>query len=395
MVAGLRCHRIRSAAIEQAFLAVPRELFLPGALAEGGLEAVYRDEAIVTKRTADGMPLSSSSQPSIMAKMLEMLDVHPGDRVLEIGAGTGYNAALLARLTTAAGQVTSIDIDEEIVRRARSALDASNTRARVVVGDGRAGYPPAAPFDRIIVTAAAREIPSAWFDQLAEGGRLVVPMDLRPSGGGMQAIPALERHGESLASVEMTWGQFMSLHSGDGDLPGPVPSLVASRSHERRHGNFVSLTGPGLARLPAIPARRLLAALLHDPGEPVRHGVTGVVYGEPAPLLVYLLLAIAPGRLVSLHDRHRLGMGLVDGRSHSVAIVSLRNPWSRLDPDLQRVRWRLDAYGGDAAAEQLEELIDEWQQLERDGRTDMQIRALRSGEHMRLGFVWSEPEPGT
>src|SRR4051794_16053500 len=85
---------IRSAAVRSAFLRVPRELFVPERLAEDGLDAVYRDEAIVTKTGPQGMPMSSSSQPSIMAEMLERLLVEPGMRVLEVGAGTGYNAAL-------------------------------------------------------------------------------------------------------------------------------------------------------------------------------------------------------------------------------------------------------------------------------------------------------------
>lgn len=386
---------LRSKAIEDAFRAVARERFVPEALADRGLKAVYRDESIVTKRTAQGMALSSSSQPAIMAKMLELLDVHPGDRVLEIGAGTGYNAALLEHLTTRTGRVTSIDIDAEIARHARRALSETGTRAKVIVGDGRAGHPAGAPFDRIIVTASAQKIPAAWFDQLADGGRLVVPMNLRPSGGGIQAIPALQREGQTLTSVETTWGWFMTLHGGDGGPTTREPSLNASHSHDSTHTGLASLTGPGIGPLSVSGARLLLSALLAEPGEPVRQGVTGFVDGEPASLLIYLLLSIAPRRLVSLHDRQRWGIGLVDGRTHSAGIVSLRNPWSRLDPDhpVRRARWRLDAYGGDAAAQQLEQLIDEWRQIERAGRTELKIIARRSADAMRPRFSWSEREP--
>jgi protein-L-isoaspartate(D-aspartate) O-methyltransferase len=81
---------------------------VPEALADRGLEAVYRDESIVTKRSAQGMAVSSSAQPAIMARMLELLEVQPGDRVLEIGAVTGYNAALFEHLTTRTGRMTSI-----------------------------------------------------------------------------------------------------------------------------------------------------------------------------------------------------------------------------------------------------------------------------------------------
>ncbi|MGH3624555.1 MAG: methyltransferase, FxLD system, partial [Sciscionella sp.] len=94
-----------------AFRTVPREVFLP----ELDVAEVYQDEALVTKRDASGQPISSSSQPSIMAMMLEQLDIQPGHRILEIGAGTGYNAALMAELTGDAERVVSVDIDADLV----------------------------------------------------------------------------------------------------------------------------------------------------------------------------------------------------------------------------------------------------------------------------------------
>src|SRR5262245_57665292 len=97
--------------VADALLAVPRHLFVPGA----ALSEAYRDDATVTKRDRDGVPVSSSSQPTIMAIMLDQLEVAPGHRVLEIGAGTGYNAALLAHLVGPAGAVVSVDIDAGVV----------------------------------------------------------------------------------------------------------------------------------------------------------------------------------------------------------------------------------------------------------------------------------------
>jgi protein-L-isoaspartate(D-aspartate) O-methyltransferase (PCMT) len=87
------------------------------------LETIYSGEAVITRRASDGIPISSSSMPEIMASMLQQLDVQPSHRVLEIGAGTGYNAALLAVLTGSDGEVTTIDIDEAIVREARERLN--------------------------------------------------------------------------------------------------------------------------------------------------------------------------------------------------------------------------------------------------------------------------------
>jgi protein-L-isoaspartate(D-aspartate) O-methyltransferase len=123
-----------------AFLAVPREVFLPETLARSGMGAVYQDDAIVTRRDPATMaPLSSSSQPAIMAIMLELLELRPGHRVLEIGAGTGYNAALLARLVDPDGLVVTLDIDPEIAEAAAGALRRFATGVHVVVGGGAGG----------------------------------------------------------------------------------------------------------------------------------------------------------------------------------------------------------------------------------------------------------------
>lgn len=274
--------------VEQAFRAVAREHFLPETLADGGLGAVYRDEAILTKRSAQGMPLSSSSQPAIMARMLELLDVQPGDRVLEIGAGTGYNAALLAHLVGPTGRVVSIDIDPDLVRKARRALREAGARAKIVAGDGREGYGAGAPFDRIIVTASAGEIPPPWLEQLREAGRLVLPLRLDPERGAIQVIPALERRDGSLRSVDLTWGGFMPLHGGDGGSQAPPSSLSAVHSSHGRHVALASLSGDGIGQLAAQAARRLLTSLLSTPDQPRRRGVTTLSSMQPPGLLLYL-----------------------------------------------------------------------------------------------------------
>ena len=154
--------------VEEAFEAVAREHFLPETIADGGLEAVYRDEAILTMRSAQGMPLSSSSQPAVMARMLELLDVQPGDRVLEIGAGTGYNAALLAHLAGPSGRVVSID--PELARKARRALRDAGAHARIVAGDGRDGYAAGAPFDPDHRDRLSWRVPRGLAGAAARGG---------------------------------------------------------------------------------------------------------------------------------------------------------------------------------------------------------------------------------
>jgi len=204
-----RC--IRSSAVEAAFRAVPRHLFVPGA----PLDDVYGDKAIPTKRSADGQFISSSSQPAIMALMLEQLGLVRGHRVLEIGAGTGYNAALMSHIVGPTGQVVTMDIDEDIVAAAREHLTAAGFNAvRVVCGDGGLGYPEAAPYDRVILTVGAWDITPAWREQVRPGGRLLLPLSIK----GPQMCVAFERADGHLESVSIEECGFMMLR---GAFAGP------------------------------------------------------------------------------------------------------------------------------------------------------------------------------
>ena len=168
-----------------AFAAVARESFVaagfqrrdgswarPGSA--GFLEAVYRDDVLITKVNG-GVPVSSSSQPSLMAIMLDALDVRPGDRVLEIGAGTGYNAALLAH-RLGDDCVTTVDLEPEITEAARRHLAAAGYHPAVVTGDGARGAPERAPFDRIIATCTLSSVPVAWLPQCRPGARILSPL---------------------------------------------------------------------------------------------------------------------------------------------------------------------------------------------------------------------------
>ncbi|MFF7983475.1 methyltransferase domain-containing protein [Streptomyces sp. NPDC007901] len=178
----------------EAFAAVPRHLFVPyyyvagergyerrwGESPDRGarerwLRGAYEDVPLAT-RLRDGELLSSSSQPSLMARMLVELRVAEGDRVLEVGAGTGYNAALLAHRLGDDGLVTTVDLDPEIAESARRHLAAAGYRPTVVTGDGARGVPERAPFDRIIATCALPGVPRAWVDQCAEGARILAPV---------------------------------------------------------------------------------------------------------------------------------------------------------------------------------------------------------------------------
>jgi protein-L-isoaspartate(D-aspartate) O-methyltransferase len=176
MVSELReSGSIGSDRVADAFRTVARHLFVPGV----SLEEAYANDAVRTKWDENGITISSVSAPWLQAMMLEQAQFAPGMRVLEIGSG-GYNAALIADLVGESGQVTTVDIDPEVTDRARSCLAAAGyQQVKVVLADAESGVPDRAPYDRIIVTAGAWDIPPAWCEQLAEGGRIVVPLRMR------------------------------------------------------------------------------------------------------------------------------------------------------------------------------------------------------------------------
>ncbi len=179
-----------------AFEETPRHVFVPVFEERDGttidsrhstwLDRVYTDDTLVIRHAAvpgaDGLawPISSSTMPSLMARMLGLLDVHDGHRVLEIGTGTGYNAALVCH-RLGDQDVTSIDIDAELVangsRTARERLASLGYRPHLSTGHGGHGVPERAPFDRIIATAAVPAVPAAWVEQLADDGLILT--DLR------------------------------------------------------------------------------------------------------------------------------------------------------------------------------------------------------------------------
>ena len=142
-------------AIEMAFRTIPREVFLP----DVPLERVYSGDAVITKQDEAGRPISSSSEVGIMIVMAHLLDVAPGQRILEIGAGTGYNAAVLAALVGERGAITTIDIDADIAALARQHLARAGVdRVAVITADGWEGRTDNAPYDRIEVTASVSEL---------------------------------------------------------------------------------------------------------------------------------------------------------------------------------------------------------------------------------------------
>ena len=200
----LRRRGIGDAAVLRALDEVPRERFVDGEQTE----AAYADQALPI---ACGQTIS---QPYVVAYMTEQLGVRPHHRVLEVGTGSGYQAAVLSRL---AREVVSIERYRTLASAARRRLAALGyENVEVVVGDGLSGVPARAPYDRIIVTAAAESVPQALLDQLAEDGVMVLP--LGPHGGSQQIIK-LTKSPTGLAREDLIGVRFVPL------LPGQAREL--------------------------------------------------------------------------------------------------------------------------------------------------------------------------
>ncbi|MFE9601452.1 methyltransferase, FxLD system [Streptomyces hokutonensis] len=201
----------RTPAVETALRTVPRHLFVPDA----PLADAYANAPVNIKYDTDGTSISCASQPAVVALMLDQLEALPGECILELGAGTGYNAALLAHLVGERGHVTTIDVDDDLVEGARAHLDAAGfTNVEALTRDGAVGHAEGAPYDRIIATVGAHGVPHAWLDQLAPGGRLVVPQRLK---GSVSRSIAYEQRDGRWTSVGSRMNTFMPLRRGIAD----------------------------------------------------------------------------------------------------------------------------------------------------------------------------------
>ncbi|MBV9026708.1 MAG: hypothetical protein JO362_23580 [Streptomycetaceae bacterium] len=233
---------LRTAAVVRAFATVPRHRCVTGfftglgkqgggsyvevpqqdAVPPGLLEAVYADHPLITHVSPDGRPTSSSSTPSLMARMLEAMCPEPGMNVLEIGAGTGYNAALLSILTAPHGTVTSVDTQPEVVAGALAALrrlDLDRPGISVRLADGWAGHPAETPYDRVIATVGVAGVSPRWVDQLAPNGLVVVPV----RHGGAHPVLAVNRAPDGeLMGRGVVWTDFIRAEGKLADAPWPL-----------------------------------------------------------------------------------------------------------------------------------------------------------------------------
>jgi protein-L-isoaspartate(D-aspartate) O-methyltransferase len=185
---------VRTEPVAAAIRSVPRHRFVPGM----SMSQAYADHAVAIK-TLDDEVVSSISQPGMIAQMLELLVPRRGDAVLEVGTGSGYNAALLAELVGRSGSVTTLELDAELAERAGAILDELGYGNVTVVAADASSYPlQPQHYDGVAITARSDDIAAAWWRTLRDGGRMVIPLRLESAG---EYAVGFERRGDALHSI--------------------------------------------------------------------------------------------------------------------------------------------------------------------------------------------------
>jgi protein-L-isoaspartate(D-aspartate) O-methyltransferase len=203
---------VRAPGVQEAFRHVHRHLFLPGV----PLERVYTDQAIPLKYDRNGFLISSCSQPTMIAIMLDQLRLKPGDNVLEIGTASGYNAALMQHIVGPQGHVTTVEIDRDLAEQAEKNLNrAKASDVRVVNADGAFGYLPRAAYDHIIATVGVWDLPPAWVRQLKDKGNLLVPFWV----DGMQVSACFRKQDDGTLLSQDNRGCAFVYMRGDEAVP--------------------------------------------------------------------------------------------------------------------------------------------------------------------------------
>lgn len=335
-----------SGELARAFATVPRETFIAEGFQrrDGGwvkpgdagfLDTVYTDDVLVTK-VAGQVPVSSSSQPSLMAIMLTALDVRPGLHVLEIGAGTGYNAALLAAL---GATVTSVDVQADVAERARDALGRAGVGGvRILQGDGYAGV-PGERFDRVIVTVGVAGLSPKWLDQLRGPGPVVVPVE--HAGTHPVLVATLESGATPTASALCASGFMSATGPLAADHPGSHPAPAAARTL----AEFTRAVGP---RWSTPLTARAYRDLWYAAGVWSRHATHAAVRGWEQSVLALLDPSRTSGAVI-LPDGTVLASGL-GGAYWAAQANQIVDRWESADRPPIRA-WRIGlSVGGDPQA---------------------------------------------
>jgi protein-L-isoaspartate(D-aspartate) O-methyltransferase len=345
---------IQSETVERAFRTVERHRLLetfhhrgaegwrtvehdPGHPQRGHLAIIYADTVLATRHIG-GRPASSTSQAALVARMLELLDLGEGMKVLEVGAGTGYNAALLAEIVGDQNLVVTVDVLEDVVDQTRRLLaGAGYPQIQVLLRDGFEGVPEQAPFDRIVATVGCSDLSPYWAEQLADHGAMLVPLE-HASG---HPLVLLQRDGAALH------GQ-MVVRTGFIPVRGPLHI-------EDQWEPGVAVTDPAEVAIEPDPRPRFTAGQPDDPMGP----------DDEDDFLLYL----------GLQDRRACrapeGPALSDGP----------DGWAALTPE--GIRWWKDA----SLAGELDRRYREWDALGRPAMGDYQISFVPIGTD-------GDPPPG-
>ncbi len=244
-----------SKATEEAYLETPRHLFVSRYRRVGSkdwqevseerlaehLPALYANGPVILVGDEDSEITSTVSQPSLVLRMLDMLQIEPGMKILEVGAGSGWSAALMGRLVGAAGHVFSIEIIPELAKGAASVLKKlGKSNVTVVEGDASVGYAAAAPFDRVVFTAGTYDLPRSFFEQTKEGGLLLVV--IKTEGGG-DCLFLLRKRGDRFESMESMQVAFVQM-TGQCQMDSLEPLYL------ERFPEWTSLKGNEVSRGP-------------------------------------------------------------------------------------------------------------------------------------------------
>lgn len=372
-------------AIEDAFRSIPRHLFLP----DMPPEDVYRDAAIPVKMASAGEAISSSSQPSLMASMLQQAELRPGQRILEIGTATGYNAALLAHIVGPGGEVVTIDIDQDLIDSAREHLQAAGyPNVKAICADGGYGYAEGGPFDRIILTVGASDIAPAWWDQLKPDGLLLIPLTIRGQFQRMIALRPRDGYLESVSAINCLFvglrGDYKQADRRQIQI-GPEPGIVLHAGSEGPEPDPDAvhrlLTGPhrdipvGISTNEREIGVNLLEWLTtHDPG---LIGIQAMEELADSGIVPYLF---------GIAGKSCFSTGLCD--SSSLALL-MREPSAvrptEPKPQPENVELWIRSFGDEPLAEELRRRIIEWDSLGRPNDVRMRVRAYRKGDEVPTG----------
>ncbi|MER7968663.1 methyltransferase, FxLD system [Streptomyces sp. NPDC096080] len=376
----------RTPAVETALRTVPRHVFVPKA----SLEDAYANAPVHIKYDTDGTSISCASQPGVVALMLDQLEAQPGERILELGAGTGYNAGLLAHLVGESGHVTTLDVDDDLVEGARAHLAAAGiTHVEAVTRDGALGYAEAAPYDRIIATVGAHGVPHAWLQQLAPGGRLLVPQRLK---GTVSRSIAYEQHDGRWVSLGSEMNTFMPLRRGIAD-------------DDRR---VIPLSTDGAVRLQAPAGLSIdadaLAGVLDQPRTEEWTGMTVRAMESPEWMELFVTCSLPSGLIRMMFPQSAKGTLLTeDPYPSSTAVVDkgaatyLARRVSKEKTPEGDMLWEFGVIGhgpgSDELAAKVADIIRTWDREYRDREATFEIKPLDVPEIERLPGLFALDTP--